>query len=983
MEMATYQHLFGKGFLAKMTRPTAIIILWSTFLFPAMGELVAAEILPPDRQIAEVIDHYVDLKMMEAGIVPAPQAEEATLVRRLTLDLVGRIPLVTEVKSYLDSSYPSKRLHLIDRLMSSPAYIHHSATEFNTFLRADNSAAPNLRNYLMVALREQRSWDRMFQDMLGVSDGERHLAHHFVSKRLTNRDALTRDVSRVFFGINVSCCQCHDHPYVDSLTQDNFFGLKAFFHRSYDFHDRLMERQFSKPLAFSTHDGDERAASLVFLTGATLEESAPDVADLKKAIEEEDTLIAKLREAFEEKKEFPTDASSSGRARLVELALRPAQRHLLARTIINQLWYRFFGHGLVMRTDQMHSSNPPSHPELLEWLVRDFIEHGYDLRRVVRGLVASHTYSRSSRWMQGESPASELFAVADVRPLTPMQYGMSLRVASVPDYLPPEATSSELNAQLGRLESEAKKYFSGFIVQPYEDLQIGVDEALRLSNQPEVLKVLGEGLVPRLFSVTDRNEQIEMAVWTVLSRPPAEDEFQVLGEFLSGHEPKDVERAKVLSLSIEKLVAIERAKQRVVSLNGEIETRRTSFRDQAVQSEISRTVDYLGAATEFEFVDRSQFATTINSLADQHGLTRDVLRHWVEYLGLAKTKMVVRHFSEKISNVMGQAHLKGWGTIKGAHVIANTSPHPFNLNFGEGYRSNLLQPRSLNVRPTLTKRVAIGWVSPIAGKIDLSGRIADVDRSSGNGVAWTIERRRGNEAQVLSSGVLENGEQTSLDTNDVFEVERGDLLSVIIDAHEGDDRYDTTEIDWVINEIGGQARSWKLMPDVVDTIQMNNPHPDGFGNLLVWHWYTISEAESEIPAGSLLAHWSKVHSQSRQVAAASSVDDSRGELHKIAGDIQQLLAGAPPENKQDPNAVLHSVLTSPESPLFEGIDFDLQMDAETKAELDQHKDERNKELEISLQTISGEDQADVDRFRSGIQHMVWSLLTGGEFRFNH
>ena len=81
--------------------------------------------------------------------------------------------------------------------------------------------------------------------------------------------------------------------------------------------------------------------------------------------------------------------------------------------------------------------------------------------------------------------------------------------------------------------------------------------------------------------------------------------------------------------------------------------------------------------------------------------------------------------------------------------------------------------------------------------------------------------------------------------------------------------------------------------------------------------------------------------------------------------------------------MLHSVLTSPESPLFEGIDFDLQMDAETKAELDQHKDERNKELEISLQTISGEDQADVDRFRSGIQHMVWSLLTGGEFRFNH
>ncbi len=201
----------------------------------------AADLLPPDRPMAEVIDHYIDAKLKQAGVTPAPQAEETTLVRRLTLDMNGRIPGPGEVRAYLESTDPQKRVQLVQRLMASPWYVRHAATEFNTMLRGRYLNGPDLRRYLLVALEENRPWNQMLNEMLGgAQDPQKPEA--FVLRRLKDQDVLTRDVSSIFFGINITCCQCHTHPYVDTLPQDYFFGMKAFFSRSYDFHGRLLEK---------------------------------------------------------------------------------------------------------------------------------------------------------------------------------------------------------------------------------------------------------------------------------------------------------------------------------------------------------------------------------------------------------------------------------------------------------------------------------------------------------------------------------------------------------------------------------------------------------------------------------------------------------------------------------------------------------------------------------------------------------------------
>jgi hypothetical protein len=232
----------------------------------------------------------------------------------------------------------------------------------------------------------------------------------------------------------------------------------------------------------------------------------------------------------------------SRRAKLVEVALEPDQRHFFAKALVNQLWNRFYGNGLVMPLDQMHPENKPSHPELLDWLARDFVEHGYDVKRLTRGLVLSKAYARTSRWEDGPRPSASLFAVAEVRPLTPVQYASVLGLGSAnPDQLPAELEGEELDNRLRRLESAGRSVMDK-LEQPRDGFQVSVDEALLLANSErvirEVLRDSQEGLLFKLKSLPERRAAIEVAIWNTLSRAPAEEEVQLLEAYLHRREER-------------------------------------------------------------------------------------------------------------------------------------------------------------------------------------------------------------------------------------------------------------------------------------------------------------------------------------------------------------------------------------------------------------------------------------------------------------
>ena len=141
----------------RMLRPA---LAFATLLLTSVTVTRAADLFPVDRPIAEAVDHFLDETLRKEAVEPAPTADDATLVRRLTLDLVGRIPTAAEARAYVESTDPEKKTRLVDRLMASPGFVRHQATELDTMLMAGNKGS--LREYLTRAVGENR---RLGQDL--------------------------------------------------------------------------------------------------------------------------------------------------------------------------------------------------------------------------------------------------------------------------------------------------------------------------------------------------------------------------------------------------------------------------------------------------------------------------------------------------------------------------------------------------------------------------------------------------------------------------------------------------------------------------------------------------------------------------------------------------------------------------------------------------------------------------------------------------
>lgn len=504
----------------------------------------ADELLPPHLPIEQVIDSHVDARIKEAGVQAAGQIGDAHFIRRLTLDLAGRIPTQEETRTFVASTRPDKRVELVERLMSSPAFARHQATEFDTMLM--NGTRGSVRPYLLAALGEGRSWDRIYRDLMLPDENDPKLkpAGEFLRQRVRDLDKLTAEVSAIFFGVNMSCARCHDHPLVADWKQDHFFGMKSFFSRTYQSGGRLAERETGL-VKFKTTKGVEREARLMFLTGTVVE------TDTLK--ETPGGTAKKGKRNLAKSGPPPAPPKFSARAELVKLSLQPGQRDFFARSLVNRLWHRFFGYGLVMPLDQMHSENAPSHPELLDWLARDLVENQYDLRRLIRGLVLSRAYARDSLWDKGDAPQSALFAAARVRPLTPMQLAVSLRLAVTDSQtLPASSEPEQLDKRLQGLESSAGG-LARLFEQPGDDFQVGVSEALLFSNGAAIERDLladgGDRLLNRLKLLTNE-EAIDVAVQTILCRPPRNEERKLLGDYLQlrADRPAEARRQMVWAL---------------------------------------------------------------------------------------------------------------------------------------------------------------------------------------------------------------------------------------------------------------------------------------------------------------------------------------------------------------------------------------------------------------------------------------------------
>ena len=239
-------------------------------------------------QATQQINHFVAKGWQDRGIVPAQRCSDRTFVRRVYLDLAGRVPTVTEVEVFLGDRRQDKRVQLIDLLLGSEDYVQHFADLFDALLmgrteeyRYAQRVKHQWRAYLEDVFRSNRAWNEVVAEILLArpSNQQRRGAVWFLYERDDKHQAIAEAVAPAFFGIRVECAQCHDHMIADEIKQEHYWGLVAFFNRGKNENTkngpRVAESAIGGFSEFANLMGDSSPNRLSFVAAPTIAEPRP------------------------------------------------------------------------------------------------------------------------------------------------------------------------------------------------------------------------------------------------------------------------------------------------------------------------------------------------------------------------------------------------------------------------------------------------------------------------------------------------------------------------------------------------------------------------------------------------------------------------------------------------------------------------------------------------------------------------------------
>jgi hypothetical protein len=318
---------------------------------------------------------------------------------------------------------------------------------------------------------------------------------------------------------------------------------------------------------------------------------------------------------------------------------------------------------------------------------------------------------------------------------------------------------------------------------------------------------------------------------------------------------------------------------------------------------LANTAKYLAAAAKAETGQ-----TNLAALAQEQGIEADALTAWLDYLGLNASgpAKIEGHFTTTYSNANGYAFITGWGSSGTPNLAANSSDQHVRI-------PGNMKPHSVAIHPSPKLAVAIGWQSPVAGRVRVTAVIQHAHPECGNGVTWSLELRHGSRRQRLANGIAQGAKEVKPAPVENLTVQPGDVISVLIGPRDANHSCDLTAVDLSIASLGENQREWDLAKDVSPNVVAGNPHADRFGNDGVWHFYTEPDKGAQfgpvIPAGSLLAKWQAANGE---------------EKVRCAAEVQSLLTAPAPMKKDSPDAALHRQLTSLGGPLFSGMNFGLR-----------------------------------------------------------
>jgi hypothetical protein len=323
----------------------------------------------PDFPAHNYIDVLTLARWKKLGLVPSELCTDSELIRRVRLDLCGKLPTRDEVRAFLADRDRDKRAKLIDRCLDDKDYAAFFAMRWGTILRNASLAGAEQAGYafndwLRDLIARNRPYDELVRGVVAASGEwtDAPAVNWFWQMRDDPLHQPAADTAQVFLGLRLQCAKCHHHPY-ERWSQDNYYGLAGFF-------ARLGRKGFGEPPPYFA--SRERTTGEVNpRTGEPLEPKLLDGPVLNVPPEEDP------------------------RQKLVDWMVR-RDNPVFAKALCNRMWGHLLGRGLVDPVDDMRETNPPSNPELLDALAKDFIAHKFDVKHLLRTICNSRTYQLSS-----------------------------------------------------------------------------------------------------------------------------------------------------------------------------------------------------------------------------------------------------------------------------------------------------------------------------------------------------------------------------------------------------------------------------------------------------------------------------------------------------------------------------------------------------------------------------------------------------------
>jgi len=389
-----------------------------------------------DRQAAiaaaRQIDMHVHRVLQQADIEPNAPLTDEQFLRRVYLDVIGRIPTHAEARAFLDSTHSDKRARLIDDLLDSEGYVSNFYNYYADILRIQTRLNNNVPgepyiDWLKTALRENRHWDDMVRELI-TAEGyiwENGAAGYYLRDAGMPLDNLSNTV-RIFLGTQLGCAQCHDHPF-DKWTQYEFYEMAAFTtgiqtrtrgnidyrelrRKAGDLDPRQQQviRRLVRPLRFKVHEQPKRVLRLP-------EDYKYDDAKPKDKVEPM-TIFGHA----------PELTSQSDRVDLFADWLTGRDNPRFAMTIANRLWAKLFGHGIVHPVDDVRDDSLNTNPKLLEYLSSQMVVYDFDLKQYLRMVLNSRAYQRAATRIELDPEKPYYFPSPTLRRMTAEQVWDSL-----------------------------------------------------------------------------------------------------------------------------------------------------------------------------------------------------------------------------------------------------------------------------------------------------------------------------------------------------------------------------------------------------------------------------------------------------------------------------------------------------------------------------------------------------------------------------